>query len=86
MRRRRKSEAGKKSNVIFRITSRWMLLLLRSSIKRQCHWRGKKPSEAKMVFKKDNIRLVSSQHLLGGRLSQQSTLLVMLASHLTALT
>lgn len=58
MRRRRKSEAGMKSNVIFIIASRWMLPLLTSSIKRQCHWHGKKnPSEAQMVFfKKDNIR------------------------------
>lgn len=51
MRRRRKSEAGKKSNVIFRITSRWMLLLLRSSIERQCHWRGE-TLRSKGAFKK----------------------------------
>lgn len=45
----------------------------------------KKSSEAKMVLKKDHIRLVSLQHLLGGGLSQQSPLQLMLASHLTAL-
>lgn len=44
-----------------------------------------KTLRSKDGFKKDNIRLVSSQHLLGGGLSQQSTLLLMLSSHLTAL-
>lgn len=44
-----------------------------------------KTLRSKDGFKKDNIRLVSSQHLLGGGLSQQSTFPLMLSSHLTAL-
>lgn len=80
MRRGGKSEQKeekKRSNVIFRSPSYWMLLLFRGSINRQCHRDGKKlpPCVAEMwFFFIENMGQVSSQNLQGGATSQNPPL------------